>query len=305
MEQVQCNLCGSEDYVVVFEATVPHVKHSAHYSCTNCGHGEHGRVVRCRGCGLHYVSPRPAGEELADLYASVEDPVYQDEMDGRMRMFRRNVRNLNRHAQKGRVLDVGCSIGIFLNLAKQDGWSIAGLEPSQWCVERGRKLFGYGEEVQVGGYHHLADRGESYEAVTLWDVLEHVDDPLDALKACGAVLKPGGVLGLSTVDIGSLYAQLMGRRWPWLMKMHLYYFDRRTIRRYLDMAGFDVLEIRIYRHVVSLNYLRYKLRRIHSLAYQLLTLIQKILLFGRTIYVPVALGDFMEVYARKRNQGEG
>jgi SAM-dependent methyltransferase len=253
---------------------------------------------------LHYVSPRPVGAELADLYAEVEDTVYQDEMDGRIRMFRRNVRNLNRHARKGRVLDLGCSIGVFLHLAKQDGWQIAGMEPSKWCVEAGRQRFGYGDEIRVGGYQDLASCGETFDAVTMWDVLEHVDDPLAALKSCGTALKPGGVLALSTVDIGSLYARLMGRRWPWLMKMHLYYFDRPSIRRYLDLAGFDVLEIRTYRHVVSLNYLRYKLRRIHSPAYHLLTFFQRILLFGRNLYVMVALGDFMEVYARKRAQGD-
>ena len=135
----------------------------------------------------------------------------------------------------------------------------------------------------------------------MWDVLEHLDDPMAALQACRKVLHDDGVLALSTVDIGSLYARLLGAGWPWLMKMHIYYFDRAVIRKYLERAGFDVLTIRTYKHIVSVDYLIYKLESINPPLHSMTKYLKKILLLNKNLYLGIAFGDFMEVYARKRN----
>ncbi|MBF0618902.1 MAG: class I SAM-dependent methyltransferase [Candidatus Omnitrophica bacterium] len=298
IKEYPCNLCGSTRVLEQYPDTIGQNPGRGHsFACTNCGHGEHYRVVRCQECGLLFSSPRPDGNALEDEYQAVEDQSYvDDQTEGRSRAFEHNLDNLSRFKKNGDLLDVGCAIGIFLFRARARGWNVQGIEPSGWGVKRGRELFQL--PLEQGTYKDLARFEKKFDAITMWDVLEHLDDPLAALKSCRVALKDDGVLAFSTVDSGSLYARVLGRRWPWLMMMHIFYFDRRTIRKYLEKAGFEILSIKAYQHVVSLKYLEYKLSSINGFLCCVIRVLRKVpLLSGACL--PVAMGDFMEVYAKK------
>jgi 2-polyprenyl-3-methyl-5-hydroxy-6-metoxy-1,4-benzoquinol methylase len=198
----------------------------------------------------------------------------------------------------GKLLDVGCSLGIFLDEAQKAGWDVQGIEPSQWCAEQGKKLFGL--SIAQGTYRNIPELAQQFDVITMWDVLEHLDSPMDALRISHSALKDDGILAFSTVDIGSWYARFLGQKWPWLMTMHIYYFDRKRIRQYLEKAGFKLLQIRKYKHIVSGEYLLYKLKRINKILFFLMNIFYRICrLFKKEIFVTIALGDFMEVYAQK------
>lgn len=306
MENIFCNLCRSRESRVIYRATTKGRADCSHsFACSNAGHGEYFQMVRCNDCGLFYSSPRPAGGALEKLYGEVHDPLYKEELEGRVRTFSRNLQNLKKYKATGKLLDVGCSLGLFLDLARKDGWEIRGVEPSKWCVEEGKKLFSFSNEVSVGSTRELEQWEEKFDAVTLWDVLEHLEDPLQALKNCRRLLKEDGILAFSTVDIGSLYARILGQRWPWLMRMHIYYFDKKTIRKYLKKAGLKLLKIKTYRHTVSFNYLLYKLKSVSTVLHTLAGGFKKVFLFDKNIFLTFALGDFMEVYCAKDETGEG
>lgn len=299
LKDVPCNLCDAYNHTVVYPSTVaPHDLTKFECSCTCERHGEYYQLVRCRHCGLYYSSPRPDANMLKTGYAGVEDAVYQEEMGGRVKTFQRNLKNISRYKKGGALLDVGCSMGVFLSEAKKAGWDVVGIEPSAWCVQQGRRLLNI--DARQGTDDDLRSFGRRFDVITLWDVLEHVDDPFKTLKNCKDVLADDGVLVFSTVDIGRIYAKFLGKKWPWLMKMHIYYFDRSSIRKYLDRAGLELLEIRTYRHTVSLNYLLYKFNSINRHFYHLVKFFKNIVFFGKNIYVTIGMGDFMEVYARKR-----
>ncbi len=299
LKDVPCNFCGADDPRVIYPSTVnPQDLSKFECSCTCERHGEYYQLVQCRHCGLCYSSPRPDARMLAAGYASVEDAVYQEEMGGRVKTFQRNLRNISRYKKSGTLLDVGSSMGVFLSEAKKAGWDALGIEPSAWCVQQGRRLLNI--DVRQGTDDDLGSFGRKFDVVALWDVLEHVDDPLKTLQNCKDVLAQEGILVFSTVDIGSRYARLLGKRWPWLMKMHIYYFDKRSIQKYLDKVGLELLEIRTYKHTVSLNYLLYKFNSISKPLYYFAQLLQKTIFLGKNIYVTIGMGDFMEVYARKR-----
>ncbi len=291
-----CNFCGSVDSKLVFPSTVSSENTVNTYSCTSLGHGDHYRIVRCQQCGLVYSSPRPEACELEQEYAKTEDPVYEKELDGRLRTFSRNIRSLSRISSPGRLLDIGAGIGFFADLARKDGWDVRGIEPSSWCVGKAKKIFDI--IIDHGTYEQANDLDIDFDVVTMWDVIEHLDDPMSALKTCHKVLRQGGVVALSTMDIGSLFARIMGRSWPWLMKMHIYYFDRQTIRAYLNKCGFEVLSMRVYRHTISVRYLAYKLEAMRGI-WRLLGRLLSNVPFINNSYVTFALGDFMEIYARK------
>ena len=305
LEKVVCDLCGGEACDVVYPATVNDEDCPGfQYSCTNDGHGSHYQVVRCQRCGLCYCSPRPRSIDLECGYQEVQDPLYEEEMLGRRRTFQRNLRQLSLHKEKGKLLDIGCYLGVFLDEAKKQGWEVEGLEPSRWCVEQAEKVFGL--RLKQGTYRDVLVFHQEFDVVTMWDILEHVDSPMNALRLIHSTLKDDGLFVFSTLDLGSWYARFFGSRWPWLMRMHIYYFDRKHIRQYLEKAGFTVREIKVYKHIVSLEYLVYKLKRINKFLFVLMAGFYKVCrLFKKDVFFTIALGDFMEVYAQKASSVEG
>ncbi len=293
---VSCNLCGGEAATVLFAATDKLDSQPDTFACTSPGHGEHYQIVRCRQCGLRYSSPRPNEELLNAEYQQVEDPMYERELEGRLTTFHRNLKFVESFCRTGTILDIGTGMGTFLYLAKRNGWNVNGIEPSHWSAQKAEEL--YGLQINIGGYSLAPKIHAQLDVVTMWDVIEHVSDPLNTLQVCNQVLKPGGKLIFSTVDAGSAYARITGKAWPWLMKMHLYYFDRQTMAAYLRKAGFQTLQIRTYRHTISANYLAYKLRAIGGA----LPPIAAALLNTRMLsgcQITFALGDFMKVVAVK------
>ena len=135
------------------------------------------------------------------------------------------------------MLDVGCHLGMFLEVARERGWDVTGVEPSRWSVEQARDA---GLDVRHGTLETVHFPDESFDVVTMWDVVEHLPDPLAELKRMHRILRPDGLLALSTMNVDALFPRLAGRRWPWYMQMHLVYFSRRTLHNMLTKAGYRV-----------------------------------------------------------------
>lgn len=301
LETVPCNLCGAADEREVYAANLPLAsQRSDRLRCTDSALGQHGRIVECRGCGLAYTSPREPASAILEAYEGVEDATYLAEEQGRVRTFEGSLRLLHRHQQPpGRLLDVGAYTGLFLSVARQCGWDVVGVEPSRWASEVAQRR--YQVSVIPGTTETLQQR--DFDAVTMWDVLEHYTDPLAEVRRAAAVLRPGGVLALTTMDRSSLIARLLGPRWWWLMEMHLYYFSRRTVAALLERAGFEVLEIRPHVRIVSLRYLCSRLAAPErGLGRLLASTLASISLDRRC--VPVVLGDLMTVMARRKPNQE-
>lgn len=301
LKDICCNLCGSSGYKVVYEASDPTSEDGLDYVCTNVHHGEFYRVVKCDQCGLLYCSPRPDFEFLEQKYNKVQDDNYKEEVEGRKKTFKRSLLNLSKYRSNGAILDVGCALGVFLSEAKKEGWDVYGVEPSQWCVKQCKEIFDL-NNVVCGTSKDILKFGRKFDVITMWDVLEHLDDPLGSLKNCSEVLKEDGVFAFSTVNVGSLYAKVLGRKWPWFMKMHIYYFDKKSIKAYLSKAGFDLIEMKVYKHIVSIDYLLYKLKNINGFLFSVVKLAKKIIFCNKNVFVSIGMGDFMEVYARKAKQ---
>jgi len=302
MEQVACNLCGAEDAELLFAATLPGSESPADWSayrCTHSGYGIHPPIVRCRRCGLVYANPRREEADLEDTYAAVEDPLYLEEREGRVLTFEHHLRPLERLTgpPAGRaLLDVGAYTGVFLEIAARHGWETWGVEPSRWAVEEARRQ---GLNVMQGTTRTTGLPRAYFDVVTMWDVIEHLADPLEELSRAHSLLKEGGLLVVHTIDIGSPFARLMGQRWPWLMEMHLIYFDRRTLRAMLEKAGFSVVDLQAQGRYLRLGYLMSRLAAlVPALGRPMEWLVTRLRL--RRLPVAVNLGDLCTAYARKR-----
>jgi SAM-dependent methyltransferase len=288
-----CYLCGSRDLELRFPERHASSPEPGFYSCTSFGHGQHPPIWRCRPCGLLFQWPMPDPDDLIKAYGAVEDPLYVGERDNRYLTFRRVLSKLGPPRGR-RLLDVGAYCGYFVDVAASAGFAAEGAELSAWAVGQARQLDLTMHNETLG---ERAASGDRYDVLTMWDVIEHLEDPRAELEAACQLLEPGGMLHLSTIDAHSRVARMLGRHWPWLMDMHLYYFDRRTITRILGQSGFRVEGIGYYSHVVSVDYL---LSKIGAAAPAVDPVAEAV----RTVVpehwrVPVNLGDNMHVIARR------
>ena len=292
-----CYLCGGRELQLRFgerrtSAPTPDLADGS-YNCTSLRHGNHAPIWRCRTCGLLFQWPLPDPDDLLKAYSAVEDPVYVGERANRYYTFQRVLGALG-PARSRRLLDVGAYCGYFVDVARKAGFQAEGTELSVWAAGQGREL---GLTVHNQTVGERAASGDTYDVVTMWDVVEHLADPRAELEATFGLLAPGGQLHLSTIDAGSRIARALGQHWPWLMEMHLYYFDRHTIASLLQQAGFRVDRIGLYSHVVSVDYLLTKVAAavpaVDSVAESIRTVVPE------HWRVPVNLGDNMHIVAHR------
>ncbi len=217
----------------------------------------HFDVYRCGTCTLRFRHPLPDAAELRAMYedARYHESVYFEnaragyrEASPEIRIYRRALDDLAALAPPGRLLDVGCATGVFLDLARAAGWRVAGVELSERHAAYARGTFGL--EVWQGDFLDAPYPPASFDAITMWDFLEHVLDPRAVLRRARALLKPGGLLLVFTIDtaslfnrLGDLLQRLSGGGATRVLELlydarHNYYFTREALRRLLEGSGF-------------------------------------------------------------------
>lgn len=299
MLHVVCNLCGADDALERYPATLNPGDNPLQvdaFRCTYAGYGQHFRVVTCRQCGLTYADPRLTPQETLGAYKEVEDPLYVQEQDGRSLTFTRHIADLERLKQPpGRVLDVGAYSGVFVDVAKRRGWDSVGLEPSRWAVEQARSK---GLTMIEGTLASSSLPEASFDVVTMWDVIEHMCDPLSELRMAHKLLRPGGLVVIHTMDIDSLFARVMGKRWPWLMEMHIFFFSQRTLAELARKAGFRVISSRARGRYLRLGYLATRIGGISRPLGRIAATVCRVTGLEK-VAVPVNFGDLFTLYAEK------
>jgi SAM-dependent methyltransferase len=129
-------------------------------------------------------------------------------------------------------------------------------------------------------------------------VIEHLPDPALDIRAIHGALRPGGIFAVSTMDVDSLFARVLGRRWPWYMQMHLVYFSRQTLCEMLRREGFEIADVRLHTRRVRLSYLVSRLDAYVPPVSRLLgRVLERVGLADRT--VGISLGDIFTVIARR------
>jgi 2-polyprenyl-3-methyl-5-hydroxy-6-metoxy-1,4-benzoquinol methylase len=206
-------------------------------------------IARCAHCGTRHVDPLPSPEALLANYqdetyfegcAEQGYRSYADMKKALLPHFRRRLGTLERQlGAPGRVLDFGCAAGYFLQVAQAAGWQIAGVEVSRAMAEQASQSLG---APVASSLDELAPG--QFDAVTLWEVIEHVPAPVEVLRALRGRLRPGGVLMLSTPNTGHWRAVREPEGWDsYRPPSHLIYFDAETLRAALERAGFAEIEV--------------------------------------------------------------
>lgn len=208
-------------------------------------------VQRCAACNFIYVLPRPSEAEMKSLYSSDYfrgDDMLDATLDFRGPVFAQCLGALSKLAPgRGRLLDVGCWTGEFVAAAHGAGWSASGLEISTRAA--GFAVANKQLDVRCCNLAGAPWPDETFDAITMLDVLEHVCEPLSELRKSHALLKPGGML---VVRVPNTIFHLAKTRICRRLKVrdvglqtdyHLNHFTPKTLTAALTRVGFRVLSI--------------------------------------------------------------
>ncbi len=237
--QIDCAVCGS-----VLQRPMWAVRDSL------LGAPGEYRIVRCPECGTLRMSPRPPFEErraaFSDLYPLFDWALGRKraQADQRIARFAPQIEQINRRQKPGRLLDVGCGDGFFMLGMHRRGWEVSGIELHEKVAAYAREELGL--DVK-GGAEHEVDWGGVYDCITLFGVIEDVDDPNACLKRCLEHLADDGLLVVQTHNIGSLEARLFGPHWFNIeAPRHVWHFSPETLNKLLQNDGFKQVDLLHY-----------------------------------------------------------
>ena len=249
-QQRQCNLCNQVTPYVLYDF--------GDYS-----------IMKCRNCGLAFNSnaDQVGMVQLSDIYdddkywlenpnerystVDYEQSVFLKE---RVQMWKRNLERLeDLTPENGRLLDIGCATGVFLDVARKRGWDTCGVEISKYGSQYAREKFKL--KVITGTLNEANYPADYFNVVTMWDVIEHLTDPAGTIAEIYRILKPGGLVAIHTPNQSSLINDIcfflyrLSRKTSFLAakvydpRVHLYYFSKRALCNLLGSHNFTVVDM--------------------------------------------------------------
>lgn len=276
-----CILCKATTVKTVFDVNMCH-------------------IIRCTNCKLVQVSNPPSRDEIAKIYSSdyFDKGKYCDDFAANMETNRRlNLLKSLRLKSDAKILDYGCATGDFVKSLSgmYEAW---GCDISESAINIARK-----NNPSLANRFFLINEAtlflKKFDVIVLWDVLEHLSDPLSAMQVIVNMLKPNGALIISTPNIATVTAKLMKSRWAFMTPPeHLAFFSPKSLDYLFHMIGVTRCSLKNKGKWVNFAFLLYKLKRKFPkiLPAKLLSFIQRSALKKICIYVPTC--DIMYASAK-------
>jgi len=236
-------------------------------------------LMRCPECQLVWLNPQPTPDDVGKLYiqyfthqkletpkkalaglrkrvkASILSSSFGYEMEGSNRIMGSVLNCIGplweivggrvlwlEAGEKGRLLDIGCGNGQFLDRMRQLGWEVVGVEPDGKAVSAARERSEL--EVFQGSLEEAKFPDRHFDAITMNHVIEHVQDPIGLLKECCRLLKPSGKLVVVTPNIKSVGRRMFDGAWlPWDPPRHLFLFSPQALRASAERAGLVIQDL--------------------------------------------------------------
>ncbi len=227
------------------------------YKPTDSDFAVYSDIVQCDKCGLAYCNMHLPKIQLVKKYREVIDPAYLSEQKQREKTFRLYLKYIGKTLSTGKILEIGSNAGFFLNQAKKAGYEIEGIEPNTWAADYIKKTFKL--KIINKNIDDMVFK-EKFDAIVMFDVIEHLYDPFKVVKKLSTCLKKGGSLFMTTPDIGSLSAKIQGKKWYALRQQHIYYFSKRSMSIMLEKAGLETKKFIYSLHFFSIGYLLKQLK---------------------------------------------
>jgi 2-polyprenyl-3-methyl-5-hydroxy-6-metoxy-1,4-benzoquinol methylase len=239
-EEVECAWCGSTLYDICFEGPDRLERLPGKF-----------RLVRCSQCGLYRQNPRLVWSSLQKYYPEeYKAYAYRDEKTRSWRQYIENYGNnkrckaIHRYINGGSILEVGCGTGGFIQeLIRSGNWVVSGIEPNQKAAEFTQKKTD--ATIYPCRFSDVEFEPGSFDAIVLWTVLEHLDQPIKDLQYAYRLLRKNGWLFFSIPNVESLNLKIFKKYWSgWDIPRHLHIFPRSTLHEILHQIGFSIVDER-------------------------------------------------------------
>lgn len=206
-------------------------------------------IYYCERCMVGKTTPVIPPADLAKLYSeegyrSETGERFHGSIERLIYIWRlQRMKRIEKHAGKGRILDIGCGRGLFLDIMRARGWSVMGVEFGQEAAENASSVYGIDVISETGMQGALAD--EEFDVITMNHVLEHVYNPAETIHECARTLRKGGLLVVSVPNILSLQASFGNRNWFHLdPPYHLHHFSEQGLAKLLENHSFSIQNVR-------------------------------------------------------------
>jgi len=240
---VPCNICGSSRYLEICDIEISPIFRPS-------------KLVRCGECGFFYANPRPEKNTEEDYYRT---HYHQDQRENywyeaRIDVFERLLREVKKFLKNGKLLDIGCGMGYFMELAGRNGWEARGVEISGYAASYARDKLGL--KVIKGTFQDARLEKEYFDVATMWNVLDQAYDAKANLAESNRVLKKGGYIFLRMPNIDfhlrlSVFYNKLKRHLKGIKSspavFHLYSFDKNSIKKLLEVTGFSLVAVKAER----------------------------------------------------------
>ncbi len=231
-----CWICGSDDLKLYKKSTLGGVLCSEDFRITEVNYGYTAQIDRCESCGFKQCTDL---REVLPFYKDLVDPAYDEGRKPRALQARKTLEEVIKWKPKGKFLDIGAASGILVEEAGKMKFEAEGIEPSDFlhnlAIQRGLK-------VHKGTFPNSKTEGP-YDVISVIDVIEHVPDPVGMLRDVKAAMKDDGIGVISTPDVESFVARILGKRWWHFRVAHIGYFSKKTFKRAFDEAGLELLSM--------------------------------------------------------------
>lgn len=205
--------------------------------------------LQCNCCKIVYISPFSNSQTLKKkvynkFYFKNEKLSFVQSIVYRISLYKDYPQLVNSILPgNGRILDVGCGEGTFMEKMKELGWDTYGIEVNRYLVEKLEKIFGKGH-VYSSDFKKNTLKNDKFDAITFWHVIEHLDKPVQALKIYKSLLKRGGTLFIEVPNVDSWVFKIFGNKYTWLrIPDHLYYYSPYTIKELLKRSGYRNIHV--------------------------------------------------------------
>ena len=293
VRHVACAVCAADDYRVLFPKS-----RQVH------------QIVKCNRCGLMYANP----QEVVDCEEFVlhnatrkidpegADRQYCQKQHVQMPDSERALQVLNDFCPKrGRLLEIGSYLGLLLERCRAAGWDTTGLEPFRPAANYARSK--YGLQIIEGVLPNPALKDQSFDAVLMLHVIEHMPDPTENVREIRRILRKGGMLVVETPRFDSLMFKLFGKRERSINNCpgHIYFFTVPLLRRLLEDNGFEILRVDLVGRTLTMERLFYNVG-VMSRNTRILNGIQRLARAFHLdqVHLHVNVRDMQRIYCRAR-----
>lgn len=298
-----CAICGTKENAVELypanfsmDALTPAV-----FSARRLPDHVHYRMVRCNQCGLVRSDPIVQSDILSQLY-SKSTFEYNEEVGNLKLCYGKYLSSLSQYnAKKDSILEIGCGNGFFLDEAMKQGYKkIRGVEPSLNAVEKAtteiRRL------IECNVMHEGLFRGDEFDVICMFQLLDHIPDPKKLLDECYRVLKPSGLILCINHNVDAISARILGERSPIIDIEHTYLYGRKTLSRLFSGSGFNILGKGYALNVVSPHYLAWLLPLPNTMKSFLLNIMK--LAWIRRLRMTLPLGNIYLIAQKPSTTGK-